>query len=597
MTRRAFSGAIPGAAALALGGRDEAAGQTACEPSAPISPDEARFEAIAEAEWNWRRAQFADYNENEPIPPYLPDVSAEAQEARLQKWRGIETELASFNPASFSIIEKDNFVVYKGQIDARLASWSFKDWQAPFNSDTSFWAEMLGVTHRTFHGQEDYSAYIAQIRQTPRFFAQQIAAMRLGMARGFTPPKVMLHGRDESVATVAEAASPEATEFFKPFTAMPDTMEPALKAELVAEGRAVIASEVIPAHRQLLAFLRSEYLPRCRETIAAEALPDGKAYYLSKIREFTTLDLPPEEIHATGLSELAKIRAEMAQTMKEAEFTGDFPGFVALLRSDPRFYVKTPQDLLDAAAWICKEVDGKAKDWFGRLPRARFGIRPVPASIAPFYTAGRGGLGVYLLNTYDLPARPLYALTALTLHESAPGHAFQIPLALEIPDLPDYRRKSYISAYGEGWALYCERLGMEMDMYKTAYDRFGMLSYQAWRACRLVVDTGIHAMGWSRERAIDYLAANTALSSQEIGTEVDRYISWPGQALSYYLGEMAIWTSRRKAETALGPKFEIRHFHDAVLKLGCVPLSVIGDRIDRFITEGGRSPWPPSGAT
>ncbi|MGH6985667.1 MAG: DUF885 domain-containing protein [Caulobacteraceae bacterium] len=596
MTRRAFSGAIPGAAALAMAGRGEAAGQPACEPPARISPDEARFEAIAEAEWDWRRAQFADYNADEPIPAYLPDVSVEAQEARLQKWRGIETELASFDPKSFSVTEKDNFVVYKGQIDANLASWSFKDWQAPFNSDTSFWAEMLGVTHRTFHGEEDYRAYIAQIRQTPRYFAQQIAAMRLGLARGFTPPKVTLHGRDESVATVAEAASPESTEFFKPFTAMPDTMAPALKAELAAEGRAVIASEVIPAHRQLLTFLRGEYLPRCRETIAAEALPDGKAYYRSKIREFTTLDLAPEEIHATGLSELAKIRAEMAQTMKEAGFTGDFAAFIAMLRTDSRFYVKTPQDLLDAAAWICKEVDGKAKDWFGRLPRARFGIRPVPASIAPFYTAGRGGLGVYLLNTYDLPARPLYALTALTLHESAPGHAFQIPLALEIPDLPDYRRKSYISAYGEGWAVYCERLGVEMDMYKTAYDRFGMLSYQAWRACRLVVDTGIHAMGWSRERAIDYLAANTALSRQEVGTEVDRYISWPGQALSYYLGEMTIWTSRRKAETALGPKFDIRHFHDAVLKLGCVPLSVVGDRIDRFIAEGGPSPWPPSEA-
>ena len=282
----------------------------------------------------------------------------------------------------------------------------------------------------------------------------------------------------------------------------------------------------------------------------------------------------------------------MEAVRKEVGFAGDLPAFLVSLRSDPRFYVTTPQGLLDHAAWICKTFDGKARDWFGRLPRARFTIRPVPDDQAPFYTAGRGGPGVYLLNTYDLPSRPLYALTALTLHESAPGHAFQMPLADETEGLPEFRRKGYISAYGEGWALYCERLGEEMGMYATPYDRFGMLSYQAWRAARLVVDTGIHAMDWSRERALAYLRDNTALPEREIGTEVDRYISWPGQSLSYYLGMQAILAARARANEALKSKFDIRAFHDTVLSLGSVPLPVLTRRVDLFVAQGGQGPYP-----
>ena len=241
---------------------------------------------------------------------------------------------------------------------------------------------------------------------------------------------------------------------------------------------------------------------------------------------------------------------------------------------------------------LAKQFDGRADRWFGRLPRSRFAITPVPDEIAPYYTAGRGGPGVYLLNTYDLPSRPLYALTALTLHESAPGHAFQIPLASENRDQPAFRRQTYISAFGEGWALYCEKLGVEMGLYETPYDRFGMLSYQMWRAARLVVDTGIHSKGWTRDQARSYLLSHTALSEREVNTEVDRYISWPGQALAYYLGQMAIEKGRAKAEAALGSRFNIRAFHDTVLSLGSVPLPVLTDRIDQFIAEGGVGPYP-----
>src|SRR6202043_3143713 len=282
----------------------------------------------------------------------------------------------------------------------------------------------------------------------------------------------------------------------------------------------------------------------------------------------------------------------MLGAMKETGFTGDFPAFLAFLRRDPQFQAKTPEELLMRAAWIAKRFDGKASQFFGLLPRARFAIRPVPDDLAPFYTAGRGGPGVYLVNTYDLASRPLYNLTALTLHESAPGHAFQMPLALEHKDQPEFRQQTYLSAYGEGWALYCEKLGLGMGMYKPPYDRFGMLGYQIWRAARLVIDTGIHSQGWTRERAIAYLRSFTALPEHEMATEVDRYITWPAQALSYYLGEMAIVKARAKAESALGPKFNIRAFHDAVLELGSVPLPVLTARVDRFIAEGGKGPSP-----
>jgi uncharacterized protein (DUF885 family) len=282
----------------------------------------------------------------------------------------------------------------------------------------------------------------------------------------------------------------------------------------------------------------------------------------------------------------------MLDVMKQSGFNGDFPAFLQFLRTDPQFYAKTPEELLMRGAWIAKKFDGKAAQFFGYLPRQRFAIRPVPDDLAPFYTSGRGGPGVYLINTYNLPSRPLYSLTALTLHESAPGHAFQMPIAMEHKEQPEFRQHTYISAFGEGWALYCEKLGVEMGMYETPYERFGMLSYQMWRAARLVVDTGIHSQGWTRDRAIQYMLEYTALPQHEIETEVDRYIAWPAQALSYYLGEMAMVKARDKAEKALGDKFNIRAFHDTVLEQGSVPLPVLEARIDQFIADGGKGPYP-----
>jgi uncharacterized protein (DUF885 family) len=357
-----------------------------------------------------------------------------------------------------------------------------------------------------------------------------------------------------------------------------------------AEGLKIIRQGVLPAYTKLLAFIRDVYIPQARNTLAAEAMPDGKAYYRARIQKFTTLDEDPDIIHALGLTEVAKIHEQMLRAMADSGFTGSFPEFLHYLRTDPKFYPKTGEQLLMRAAWIAKQIDGKIGRYIGLLPRNRFGIEPVPPDLAPFYTAGRGGPDTYLVNTFDLPSRPLYALTALTLHESSPGHSLQMSLAAEHEGMPDFRRYSYISAYGEGWALYSEYLGNEMGLYRDPYDLFGYLSYQMWRACRLVVDTGIHHLGWTRRQAQDYLLSNTALSEHEVETEVDRYIAWPGQALAYKIGQLKIHDLRAKATTELGTRFDVREFHDAVLEEGAVPLDVLERHIDEWIARKKAAP-------
>ncbi|MHC9419287.1 DUF885 domain-containing protein [Sphingomonas citri] len=544
-------------------------------------------------EYRWRQQQLAaDEDSRREARAHLPDVGPAAQAARLKRWEDTAARLRAIRPADLSPAEQVNYAVYRQQIDALLNEQRFRDYEMPLTADTSFWGDVAASSRDPLANEREYRAYLSMLGELPRYFDQQIAAMRAGLRRGFTPPKVTLAGRDIGVAQVVEAKTIADNPFYAPFVSLPKQIPAATQAELRRAGEAAIRDSVVPAHRRLLTFLRTEYVPGARITLAAADLPDGRAYYQSKVANYTTLPQTPEQVHAIGLAEVAKIRARMHQVMAQVKFRGDLPAFLTFLRTDPRFYATAPQQLLDRAAWIAKTFDGKASRYFGRLPRSRFAIRPVPADVAPFYTAGRGGPGVYLVNTYDLPARSLYALPALTLHESAPGHAFQMPLAAENKDLPPFRRDSYLSVYGEGWALYCETLGEEMGMYETPYDLFGMLSYQAWRASRLVVDTGIHAMGWSRERAQTYLRDNTALSDHEVTTEVDRYISWPGQALSYYTGQLAIQRARARAEQRLGPKFNVKAFHDAVLALGSVPVSEIDRRVDQLIRDDGRGPYP-----
>lgn len=561
-------------------------------PARPNAID-AQFYALSDAEWKWRKGEYRDMDGDGGVADRFPDIGPAAQARRLAYWQDVEKKLATIDQKKLSLAAQIDFQVYRSQLDRLLDDQKFHEYELPLNSDSAFWSDIQYTARGDFRkGEGDYRAYLKQLADLPRFFDQEIANMEAGRRRGFVPPKPIMAGRDTSIAAIAEAKDPTAVVFYEPFTKVPANVSAASRTALQAEAKAVIASKVIPAYAKLLTYYRGTYYPAMRDTLAAYSLPQGKDYYASRIRFYTTTDLPAEEIHQLGLSEVARIKARMIEVMRSTGFKGTLPEFLNFLKTDPRFYETTPEALLKDAAWIAKEFDRVAPRYFGRMPRGRFGIVKVPDDIAPYYTAGRGGMTQYLLNTYDLPSRPTYSLPALTLHESAPGHSWQITLASENTGLKPWRRYDYISAYGEGWALYTEVLGEEMGIYKTPYEVFGMLSYQMWRACRLVIDTGVHAKGWTRDQALAYLGDNTALSQREVTTEVDRYIGWPGQALSYYLGELEILKARKKAEAALGAKFDIRAFHDTVLSLGSVPLPVLSARIDRFIAEGGPSPYP-----
>jgi len=552
----------------------------------PPSAD-ARFEAIYAKEWAWRQQQFGGQDDEDTTSDAraarLPSVDAKSQRARLAYWERVLRELDAIPASELSAENRANLAVYRPQVENLAAEVRLRSYEMPFNSDSQFWSDLAFMTRRQLPDAAAARAYIARLRDVPRYFDEHTENMRAGLARGFSVPREVLAGRDVSIASHAEVKSPRDSEFHKPLASLPDSIPAQDRARLQADGEAAIRNAVIPAYAKLLRFFREEYVPNARKTLAAEAMPDGERWYRQQIREYTTLDLSPQQIHEIGLAEVARIEAEMQATMRETGFEGDFAAFLEFLRTDPRFYAKTPEELLMNAAWIAKRVDAKLHLFFGTLPRGRFGIEPVPTAIAPFWTAGRGGVDTYWVNTYDLPSRPLYNLPALTLHESAPGHSFQGALALEQKEQPAFRTHNYISAYGEGWALYCEKLGEEMGIYRTPYERFGRQTYEMWRAARLVIDTGVHHKGWTRQQAIDYLASRTALSRHEVETEVDRYISWPAQALSYKLGEIRIVQLRARAEKALGAKFDLRAFHDTVLALGSVPLPVLERHVDAWI--------------
>jgi len=551
------------------------------------SPADAAFRAIYEKEWAWRQAGGGEASEDGDAPASasrLPDVSAAAQQARLKVWEDVLTQLDRLDVKALSDGQQINYAIYRDQVFNLAQEVRLRTYEMPFNSDSSFWSNLSFMARREMKTAQDYRNYIARLNDVPRYFGQQTDNMRAGLKRGFSVPRAVLDGREVSIATVSELRDPTASPLYAPFTRLPASMPAAEKTALQAAARKAISESVVPAFQQLRTFFVNEYVPQARTTLAAESLPDGKAFYAQQIHEYTTLDQTPDEIHRIGLAEVARIQKEMDAIIKQVEFKGSFADFLTFLRTDPQFYARTPEELLHRAAWISKRVDAVIGRYM-TLPRARFTIVPVPPDIAPFWTAGRGGMGTYWVNTYNLPARPLYNLPALTLHESDPGHALQGALAAEQGEQPDFRRQNYISAYGEGWGLYCEKLGVEMGIYETPYEDFGRLTYEMWRAARLVIDTGLHSKGWTREQAIAYLRDRTALSEHEVTTEVDRYISWPGQALSYKLGEIAIVRLRAQAERELGDRFDVKAFHDAVLQQGSVPLPVLEQQIQQFIAR------------
>ncbi|MGV8960210.1 MAG: DUF885 domain-containing protein [Stenotrophomonas sp.] len=559
----------------------------ATAPASLVSENAAdtQFKAIYENEWKWRQTGGGEASEDSDgaaNATRLPDVGAAAQQARLKVWEDVLAQLDTLDPKALSTDNRINLAIYRAQIENLADEVRLRAYEMPFNSDSSFWSNLSFMARREMKTAQDYRNYIARLNDVPRYFAQHTDNMRAGLARGFSVPREVLEGRDGSISAVAELRDPGLSPLYAPFKKLPASIPAAEQLTLQAEARQAIAGNVVPAFGKLLTFFREEYVPQARTTLAAEAMPDGKAFYRQQIREYTTLDLTPEQIHKIGLQEVARIQKEMDAIIRQVGFKGSFAQFLEFLRSDPQFYATTPEQLLYKATWISKRVDGVIGKYM-TLPRARFTIVPVPADIAPFWTAGRGGMGTYWLNTYNLPARPLYNLPALTLHESDPGHALQGALAAEQGELPEFRRNNYISAYGEGWGLYCEKLGVEMGIYETPYEDFGRLTYEMWRAARLVIDTGVHHYGWSRAQALAYLRDRTALSEHEVTTEVDRYISWPAQALSYKLGEIAIVRLRAQAEKELGDTFDLKAFHDAILQQGSVPLPVLEQQIQAFI--------------
>lgn len=553
--------------------------------SAQVEDAPARLKALFDADWEYGLARSGSVKK--PDGTYTPrtrlaSVDPATQQARIDHVRATMAQLDTIPLDQLGDEDRINAAVFRTNLEHALIDGGFRQWEMPFNSDSNFWTYLDRA--RDLNSADDYRAYIARMRDIPRYFSENIDNMRAGLARGFSVPQDTLDGREASITNFITDTA-EANAFYRSFDSLPHSIPAAEQARLRAEAVAAINEAVIPAYRNLLGFYLNEYTPATRTTIAARDMPEGVAYYESQVRKYTTLEITGEEVHQIGLSEVARIQAEMHQTMADAGFTGTFEEFLTFLRTDPQFIAKTPDELLMVSAWVAKRADGQIGRLIGKLPRRAYTIIPVPEALAPFYTAGRGGLGSCQMNTHNLPSRPLYNIPALTLHECAPGHSFQAALAEEQSGGPEFRRYTYFSGYGEGWGLYTEYLGVEMGIYRTPYEHFGRLTYEMWRAARLVIDTGIHLKGWSRQQAIDYLAGHTALSHHEVVTEVDRYISWPGQALSYKLGELTIRRLRSEAEQALGEDFDPRPFHDTILGIGAVPLTTLEERMDRFVAE------------
>ena len=554
-----------------------------------------RFMAVVNDDWRQTLKENPIAASREGVSEFnhlLPGVTESDRKRRASQTRKLLKRLDNIDALKLSEQDQINYRLLQWRLRDRMAEHELGTFRVPLNSFSSFFGGAMRASADIPMTQvEDYEAYIQRLGEFPRYFRENTENMRTGLKENFTLPKIIIEGVLPTVrAQVYE--DPTSSSLYEPFSGFPDSIPDSQRDRLRRLGIKAIREAAIPAFLEFANFLEQEYLPETRESVGASELPNGQNYYAHQVQSYTTLDdVSPDEIHAIGLSEVARIKADMKAIIRDLKFEGSFDEFVQFLRTDPRFYATTADELLKEAAYIAKRIDLVMPGFFGKLPRLSYGVMPVPDEIAPNYTtaaywgAAIGGTkgGTYVVNTYALDQRPLYELTALTLHEAVPGHHHQVALAQELENVPDFRRNFYLSAFGEGWALYTEKLGIEMDLYQTSYDHFGRLSYEMWRACRLVIDTGLHVKGWSRQQALDYLADNTSLSLANVRAEVDRYISWPGQALSYKMGELKIWELRRQAEDALGSKFDLREFHDAVLENGSVPLVLLEEQIADYI--------------
>lgn len=525
----------------------------------------------------------------------LPNIAPEYLAQRHRRFSAYLAQLASFDPTRLNKQDQISLTMQVYRLQNYVEQYRYQEYLMPITSEYGFHSSLLNLPYRfDFSKTDEVERYIATLAEVPAYFAQQITYMREGMRVGKVQPQVVMQGFEASVASVIKD-DPRDSRFYSPALTLSTTLSDVSPAQITQYQTAVaraITEHINAAYQTFYDFLVAEYIPNAKTDIAAKTWPDGEAFYNNRIKHYTTLELSAQAIHEIGLKEVARIRAEMQGVLDTLDYTGSINDFIAFLRTDPQFYATTPQELVDYAMVLSKRIDALLPKLFNKLPRTPYGVAPVPDDIAPKYTTGRyisprndQEPGYYWVNTYALDKRPLYALPALTLHEAVPGHHLQISLAREMQDLPKVRQRTYISAFGEGWGLYSEFLGKEIGFYQTPYDEFGALSYEMWRACRLVVDTGMHMFGWTREQAVAYMLENTALSEHNVNTEIDRYISWPGQALAYKLGEIRIRELRAEAEATLGTDFDLRAFHAAILEYGSVPISVLEANLKTYINN------------
>ena len=485
--------------------------------------------------------------------------------------------------------DKISAELLKFQLQETIDFYTYEAYLNPLLSDSGFHTDLPHKV-RDYVTYKQYVHYLKMLNAFPSFVEQHIVLMQKGLEKGISQPKIIFHNFEDTYNRHLVKNFKDSY-YYTPFENLPTILTTHQKDSILKAAKVTIENNVIPQYKIIKDFFENEYFKKTRENGGVSNQSNGLEYYQNRVKYYTTLNLTAEEVHKIGLKEVDRIKAEMQLIINDLNFKGSFDDFLLFLRTDKQFYATSGEELLKEARDIAKRIDAQLPKFFKTLPRKPYGVAPVPAAIAPKYTAGRYSgsnsstePGYYWVNTYNLKSRPLYILPALTLHEAVPGHHLQISLTKELGEhIPQFRRNYYLSAYGEGWGLYSEFLGNEMQIYTTPYENFGKLTYEMWRACRLVVDTGIHSKNWTREQAVDYLKSNTALSLHEVNTEIDRYISWPGQALSYKIGELKIRELRKKAEAILGPKFDIREFHEVILEEGTVTLTILENRINNYI--------------
>ena len=503
----------------------------------------------------------------------------------------ILNDLLKVNSDDLNETDRISLALLKFKLQDEVDYFEFERYLNPLLSDAGFHSS-LNYMVRPLANYDKTKEYLNKLNALPDFVDQNFENLRTGLEKGVSQPLVIFNGY-ESTYNDHIVENYQDHYFYSPFNNLPETLTLGQKDSVLSAAKTAIENSVVPQFKRIKKFFETEYYPKTRITLGVSETPNGQEYYQNRINFYTTSDqYTADDIHQIGINEVARIKAEMEKIIKSLDFKGSFSDFFQFLRTDEQFYAKTPNELLMIARDMAKRADEQLPRFFKTLPRKPYGVAPVPDAIAPKYTAGRyvgtsknsSDPGYYWVNTYDLPSRTLYTLPSLTVHEAVPGHHLQGSLNNELGDsIPKFRKDLYLSAYGEGWGLYCEFLAEEMGMYTTPYEHFGKLTYEMWRACRLVVDTGIHAKGWTRDQVVNFMTANTALSLHEINTETDRYISWPGQALSYKIGELKIRELRKKAEGELKEKFDIREFHEIILEQGTVTLAILENRISDYI--------------